>query len=155
MKEEKNHYRYRLDGIDIMEKSLYRYVLKENDTFNFEIKTQCLVDDAKDLIVVLVLVNTKKAGEDKILGKIVIGVGFAIENFKDTIKKNEKGLYVIPKDFENLLKAISISTTRGVMYSEFRGTQLHLAVLPIIFPDTLKPVSENIVDIVEGKIVQK
>ena len=153
MEEKIVNYRYKLGGIDIIEKSLFKYSLKEDVQFNFELKTQSLVDDSKDLIVILVLVGIKKTGEPELLGKILIGFGYIVENLKDTFEKNEKNLYVIPQDFENLLKAISISTTRGIMYSEFRGTYLHTAVLPIIFPDTLKPVAENIVEIVDGKVV--
>lgn len=152
---EEKKFTYRIDGIDIIEKSIFRSNIKDGEVQNFEIKTQTLVDDSKDLIIILVQVKVKKAEEPNEIAKVIIGVGFNIENFKNVFEKNEKDLYIIPPNFENMLKTISISTMRGVMYSEFRGTYLHTSILPIVMTDSLVPVKENIIDIVGDKVAQQ
>jgi hypothetical protein len=66
-----------------------------------------------------------------------------IENFEDTLKKDEDDKYIIPGDLEGMLKQISISTIRGFMFSEFRGTHLHKAILPILLSESLVAVDEE------------
>ena len=44
----------------------------------------------------------------------------------------------LPKQFVTTLNSISLSTTRGIMYDQFRGTFLHRAILPILDPTFLE-----------------
>jgi hypothetical protein len=59
---------------------------------------------------------------------------YEILNFVDVIKISTDGKLDIPQALIEVLNSISISTTRGVMFSTFKGTFLHNAVLPIIDP---------------------
>jgi hypothetical protein len=43
-------------------------------------------------------------------------------------------------DIENLLKSIAISTMRGIIFSDLRGTILHNAILPLVMADSFKPI---------------
>jgi hypothetical protein len=43
-----------------------------------------------------------------------------------------------------MLNRISISTTRGAMFSTFKGTFLHAAILPIVDPKNFKANSSKI-----------
>ena len=49
----------------------------------------------------------------------------------------------LPQEFITLLNSIALSTTRGVMFSQFRGTVLHNAILPIIAPAKFEKKAQN------------
>lgn len=140
----------KINSIDIFSKNIYRTVIKETDEFMFDVSTQTGLDSAMSLVVIFVRVNIKhtpdrKTFSEDVSASVMIGVSFKIENFEQDLEKTENGEYGVPKDLENMLKTVSISTMRGVMYSEFRGTPFHKAILPIIFSDTLKPTNDNLI----------
>ncbi|HUZ59239.1 MAG TPA: hypothetical protein VMU83_10690 [Hanamia sp.] len=147
---EQKNYKIRIDGIDIISKTMYKFQLSENDIFNHQLKTQAVGDENKNLAVVFVQSKINKLNEPtKILAEITIAIGFVIEDFKEVFPMNENGKHIIPSEVENLLKSMSISTLRGIMFSEFRGTLLHKAVLPIILMDSLKPIEGNLFEEVQ------
>jgi len=142
---EAKSYTVKIDGIDIISKKLNKYQALENDNFNHHIQTQVVGDPEKNLIVSFVEVTiTKIDSPNLIIAEMTIAIGFLVENFKEAFTKDDHDKYVIAIEFQDLLKSISISTMRGIMYSEFRGTQLHRAVLPIILLDSLKPVETDL-----------
>ena len=143
-------FKVKIDGIDIIEKALYKHNILETDNFNHRIITQAIANHEKKLAVVFVLVHIHRMDEtNELLGKIVAGVGFGIENFDEVFPKNGNDISLFPVELENFLKGIAISTTRGVMFSEFRGTVLHRAILPIILLDSLKPADANDISLIE------
>ncbi|WP_121811333.1 hypothetical protein [Mucilaginibacter kameinonensis] len=44
----------------------------------------------------------------------------------------DKAIDVLPSDLQISANAISLSTSRGLLYSRLRGTALHNAILPLI-----------------------
>ena len=85
----------KIDGIDIIEKALYKHSVLETDNFNHKIITQAIANHEKKLAVVFVLIQIHKMDEtNELLGKIVVGVGFDIENFDDVFPKNENGVII-------------------------------------------------------------
>jgi len=54
------------------------------------------------------------------------------ENFDVYFTKNEENKYDMPVELEIILKSAGLSTTRGIIFSELRGTYLHGAILPLI-----------------------
>ena len=134
-----NNITIRFKAIEILSKSLTPppNVGIIGDNFNFQINAIISVNEQEKLILVVVDIKISEVGkEDIILGSIVVGCGFAIENFSDTLNKNEEGKYNIPAQVDTLVKAMAVSTTRGIMFTEFRGTVLHQAILPIVFLPT-------------------
>ena len=92
---------------------------------------------------VFVITNIDIFHEDRKtqLGNIRSSCIFEIPNFNEFIpEKDNKPDF--PEDMIHMLNSISLSTTRGVMFSKFRGTFLHNAILPIINPKILKPESK-------------
>jgi hypothetical protein len=69
---------------------------------------------------------------DKKLAFIKTVCVFEIPEFQDIFKKTDDNVYQMPIDLEIILKNTSLSTTRGIMFSELRGTYLHNAILPIV-----------------------
>jgi len=66
-----------------------------------------------------------------------------IENFEEKIKLNDERKYVIPTAFEMFMRSVSISTTRGIVYAELRGTYLHNAIMPVFLIDKMEPIELN------------
>lgn len=102
--------------------------------FNFNIGIESRIDAQNKLIFVIVHVEIKNDDQSIILGNLSVSCIFEIANFVDVIKVKTNGKVDIPQKLIEMLNSISISTTRGVMFSTFRGTFLHSAVLPIIDP---------------------
>jgi hypothetical protein len=63
---------------------------------------------------------------------------YSISKFDDVIKMNAEGKLEIPQPLAELLNAVSVSTARGAMFSAFKGTFLHNALLPMVEPHQFK-----------------
>lgn len=107
---------------------------KPMTNFNFNIGIENRVDVTNKLIFVIVHIEVKNEDQSIVLGNLSVSCIFKIVNFSDIIKIEIDGKVNIPQKLVETLNSISISTTRGVMFSTFRGTFLHGAVLPIIDP---------------------
>jgi hypothetical protein len=70
------------------------------------------------------------------VGHIQTVINFEINNF-DAFLDEEKTKIDLPEDIITTFNSISISTTRGIMFSQFRGTYLHNAILPLVDPKSL------------------
>jgi hypothetical protein len=88
--------------------------------------------DLKEIIYVMqVIVNTRKSSEK--IGSIKLRCTFHVPNFEEYILNNESGP-TLPQDLLYLLNTVVIGTMRGIMFSEFRGTVLNDALLPVLDP---------------------
>jgi hypothetical protein len=96
------------------------------------------VDPINRLLFIVVNISIQSEDTKIILGGVSTSCIFEILNFEEVIKLANNGKYDIPKILLDTLNAISLSTTRGVMYSTFRGTFLHNAILPIIYPNQIE-----------------
>ncbi|HRO77014.1 MAG TPA: hypothetical protein PLP27_12805 [Crocinitomicaceae bacterium] len=101
--------------------------------FNFNIEIESSFDAPNKLFFVIVHVEVKD-DDQFILGALSVSCIFEIANFSDVVKVQADGKIDMPSKLIETLNFISISTTRGVMFSTFRGTFLHGAFLPIIDP---------------------
>ena len=83
-------------------------------------------------IFIKVDIKIRERDKELIIASISTGCGFEIDNFDEVILKQEDNRYFIPSEVDALLKSVSVSTARGVMFSEFRGTYLFNLILPVI-----------------------
>lgn len=123
-------------GLELLSKTLIQRPMEDfsGTSFHFDIKADAKINSQLKLILIFIDLKIRELDKEQILGSISVGCGFEVENFEDVIvKKND--LYDIPKGVDAFVKSISISTARGVMFSEFRGTYLSNALLPIIIVD--------------------
>ena len=105
--------------------------------FNFNINIEIRSDTMNKLVFVIVHIDIKNDGHSEVLGALSVSCIFDIVNFEDVIKIEADGKVNIPQRLIETLNIISISTTRGVMFSTFKGTFLHSSILPIIDPQQL------------------
>lgn len=73
-----------------------------------------------------------KEKNELVWASLRVGCIFSILNFDDIVIRKEDGQTEMPDEYINLLNTIAIGTSRGVLYSELRGTFLHHAILPIL-----------------------
>ena len=132
--------KFQIRGVEILEMELKQptEIFPQQITYNFNLSVEHKVSSEQKLILVLIGVKIRNKGDKaNILGSILVNCIFAIENFDMVVKKIDPQKYDIPDEIIDLLNSISISTTRGVMASLFKGTFLHGAVLPVIDPKSL------------------
>ena len=88
---------------------------------------------------VLVLTETSiiHVTHNKQVAKFKILCSFEIGDFDNIFIKKDNNTYNTPIELEVILKSTGLSTIRGIIHSEVRGTYLHGIVLPLIDVNTL------------------
>ena len=131
---EKEPVSYRIAGIQILSKNMIAQLepLSEKTLLNFDVKVESKIDEAKKYVFAIVNVKIRRGEETDALAAIDTVCAFEIPDFEKHIVRNLDGNFVIPVNLESAIRPIAISTTRGILYSELRGTLLHGAILPII-----------------------
>ncbi len=129
-------------GIEIVQSSLnlkpaHKLDNKDED-FIFNIEVNQKIDASNKLVFVFVRILVLLPDMKEEVGSFTSLCVFNVENFHE-ISKPENEQESLPPHFMNTLSSVSISTTRGLMFTHFKGTYLHKAILPIIDPSLLKP----------------
>lgn len=106
--------------------------------FTFNINLENKADPSSKMLFVIVTVEIMSEDQNHILGSLVASCIYEVANFEEIIKIEENGRLNIPQQISEIFNSISISTTRGMMFSTFKGTFLHNAILPIIDPRSFK-----------------
>jgi hypothetical protein len=101
--------------------------------FNFDIKLEHKILTDNNLIVVVVTIDIRNDQKSDKLGSIMVSCIFEVPELKDYIDK-KSNTPNLPEGFLTTINSISLSTVRGVMFSQFRGTFLHNAILPVVDP---------------------
>jgi hypothetical protein len=105
--------------------------------FTFNINIECNADPTNKLIFTIVHVEIKNDDHSHLLGSMSVSCIYEITNFDEIIRVESNGNVNVPDRLIETLNIISLSTTRGVMFSTFKGTFLHGAVLPLLDPKQL------------------
>ncbi len=130
---------FRLQGIELLKGTLSLPPSMDVSVanFNFTIDVGSKVDAQNKLIFMIVDVEIRTEDQQHLLGALSVSCIYYVENYEKLIKILDNGRLNIPKSFLDTLNSISISTTRGVLFSTFKGTFLHNAILPLINPQQL------------------
>lgn len=130
--------KFRFAAIQIISKTLEPRPEKIEGIFNFDIKAEIKVGESHNLVMPHIYVKIKDADNPNPLASFIIAFLFEVIEFSTLIKINENGLYDIPKELEDTIRPVSISTARGIIYSELRGTYLQNAIMPVVYMKDLK-----------------
>lgn len=138
----------RLHGIELISSSFSKQPdLGGIKNFNFNINIENKIDFDRKLVIAFVKIDVKPFDETHpIVASFEAGIGVEVLNFNDVINPyntTKNNSIVLPKEFETILRTIAISTMRGIMFSELRGTYLHSAILPIIITQILLPENKD------------
>ncbi len=108
--------------------------IEEGHHLNYQIGLEHKIDVKNKLVFIGMHVNIIDiANNDYCYGSIDTSCNFQIQNMEDFVAK-KTGLVELPEQTIITLNSIAISTTRGIMFSELKGTYLHGAILPIVDP---------------------
>ncbi len=124
----------KLTGIELLSSTLSRPELAgtAQGVFSFNIRIIHDISRDKKLVFVIVHVNIQSQEEKKDVGSIAVSLIFEIANFEEVVTMLDEKNFKLTEELKDILNAMSISTTRGVMFSTFKGTYLHHALLPVV-----------------------
>ncbi|MFP4047539.1 MAG: hypothetical protein ACLFT4_07260 [Bacteroidales bacterium] len=133
---------YKISAVELLNLEMKHPQQEKIDfnSFHFDLKLQHRVNTEKKLVFVISTVNILDKEKTIQLGTIQTSCIFAIDNINDLID-NENNVR-FPDNFLDEINSIAISTTRGIMYTEFKGTILHKSVHPIFKMENLKKKKE-------------
>ena len=125
--------RFQLACIEILEIKLNRpeKALPAPRIYHFETKIKTTMQAEQRRFTLIPSVDVIYDEDESIHATIKVSFAFEIDNFEDF--KTDAG-YNFPDQFITTMISISISTLRGIMYSQFRGTFLNNTLLPVIDP---------------------
>lgn len=110
--------------------------LESLDMFHFKVNTEMQINSEQKFLIIIVNVQIFNSDKTIEIGCFRANNVFnVVENFEQIHNKLGKEHIPIPKDLATILNSISISTTRGAMWSSFKGTILHNAILPLWNPN--------------------
>ena len=134
-----NTFGIKLRGIELLNVSLIRpeHTSKNLSTFLYNVRIVQDIDKNKKLVFIIVHVDIHSTEEKKDVGSLSVSHIYELANFEEAITILDEHNFKISESLNDILNSISISTTRGVMFSTFKGTLLHNAILPIVNPKHL------------------
>lgn len=134
---EKIDIQFQLKNIELVEVNLTppKALEQQSKTFNYNIGIEHRIIEDKKMLHNIVSIGVHGDDKEHLLGKLKVAISFEINNFSDLVKDKKAK---IPEEMLSLFNSIAISTTRGIMFSQFRGTYLHNAILPIIDPNSFR-----------------
>lgn len=125
---------FRIVGIDILGKGFVPKPTKEfkGEIFSFDMRVDVeVIPDNKHLIQ-HIRIGIREKDIDTVLANFVISFVYEVVNFDEVIQEAEKGIFNISTDLDLLTRSNALSTSRGIIWSELRGTYLHHAIVPVI-----------------------
>ena len=106
--------------------------LEDFETFNFNFTVDMKVFPKQKTAGVETIVKIYLAKDMKEVGTFKTLCGFELPDFNNVFTKITDNKYDTPMELEIILKSSSLSTSRGVVAAECKGTYLQGAVLPLI-----------------------
>lgn len=130
--EKQENIEFKLVNIEILESEMKapKESLPKNIIFSFNIAIEQRLNIEKELIFVICDITTfpQNKPEQK-LGKFRSSCIFKVNDLSKYITEDKK--INLSENFILTLNTVSISTTRGLMFSLFKGTFLQGAILPL------------------------
>ncbi len=142
----KSNYTFSLKRIELADKSMYWERMKQESPFQFGLQIQLSHVPKENESHLLASVQIVQESENEVtneLASIRINFVFNIPYLHEYRKEHESQAIHLPDDFMLLLNTVVIGTLRGVMFSEFRGTFLHDAILPVIDPSQMTTINHS------------
>jgi len=126
---------FQLKGIDLIAISLNQpqIPLPPERNYNFNINIEQKINNEEKLVIVTTSVELIHVFDKQCHASIKTSCVFLIENLQDFYSETNNQAN-LPDQFIVTLNSISLSTTRGIMFSQFKGTFMHNVFLPIVNP---------------------
>lgn len=130
---------FQIRGMEILDSCLNAPTspLPPNPQFQFDLAIEHRINLENNFVIVICKVGIRNESKETIFGELRGSCIFFVEKLKDYFDQQTNKLS-LPDDFVVTLNSVTISSMRGLMFSFFRGTFLHQAVLPIIDPKSFE-----------------
>lgn len=126
---------FQLRGIETVEMSI-KYPdrpIPIECKFNMDVNIQQKIIGVDRTIIVTPQVTVKLEEDNFVCSTIKVNFIYVVDNLEE-FKKKDLEEFDLPDSFVITLNSISLSTIRGIMFSNFKGTFLHNTILPIVNP---------------------
>ena len=137
---QQNTVTYKISAIETLDLEM-KHPKQQNidfNTFHFDLKLQHRINAEKKLVFVITNITIMDKEKSNQVGYLETSCIFEVENFNDYLSSDNDNNAKFPDTFINEINSMAISTTRGIMFSEFKGTFLHKAVLPVFQTEQLQ-----------------
>lgn len=140
----KNEVNFSLVGVELLKASLNHpeTAIPPQMNFQYDVTVEHRFRLEEELFLIFTNVDVTNEDKTSLMGSVKTSCVYRINDLKSYIEK-EANTVNLPIDIIDALNSISISTSRGIMYSYFRGTFLHNAHLPLVDPKQLRPSSKK------------
>lgn len=130
---------FQLKGIDLHDVTMNRpeTFLPKEYKYNLDVNIQHKIIGNEKTIIVTPAITISIDEEKLICGIVKVSFLYLVANLEE-FQKKDSAEFDLPDSFITSLNSISLSTTRGIMFSHFKGTFLHNAILPIVNPTDFK-----------------
>lgn len=127
---------YQIRGLELQEASFTHpgNKIQEIKTFHYNINIQHRVNPEQKLVFVDTIIDVLMQDKQTKLAFFKATCIFYVESVLNYRSQTNPDLYDLPQGLVSELNTIAISTARGIMFGQFRGTYLHNAILPVIDP---------------------
>lgn len=135
-----NNFAFGLKGIEIINSVIKAPAERRKLTgFTFDMRFRTNANIKESMVDVFVDVLIKDQEINDQVGQYSAVFQFSVDDLDKVVSGNELNQVEIPQPLLNTLFGISTSTLRGLMFSTFKGTFLHGAMLPLIDIGALQP----------------
>jgi len=137
---QQNTVTYKISAIETLDLEM-KHPKQQNidfNTFHFDLKLQHRINAEKKLVFVITNITIMDKDKNNQVGYLETSCIFEVENFNDYLSSDNESNVKFPDTFINEINSMAISTTRGIMFSEFKGTFMHKAVLPVFQTEQLQ-----------------
>lgn len=126
-----------IKGIELLDYSITSpsKQIEQETSFRFDINIEHRFNIEAKTIFVIVTLRILDQDTEVQVGNARISCIYQVVNI-DSYVVNEK--ITFPDEIIIALNSISLSTCRGVLFTLFRGTFLHNAILPVVDPNSFK-----------------
>lgn len=124
--------KFQFKSIEIIEFSFHNHAspYSEDTLFGIDANIKHKVNIEAESIEVVNSFNIFLKEDHEQLAKVEISCVYHVENIKNLV--NDEGVFEMPDEFARQINSTTLSTCRGILYTLFRGTQLHTVILPVI-----------------------
>jgi hypothetical protein len=129
---------FQIKEIDLLSIQLPGYDKKfiDPNEVEFDITLEQRINPENETVIVNCTICAYNLGKEVLLGSIKVGCMFHVKSM-DSLLTKDKGAINLPSKFIETINIVTIGTVRGMMFSEFKGTYLANAILPLIDPAIL------------------
>ena len=132
---------FKINAIELISQSVSAAPTNEIDIdeLNYNIGIEIQYDEVIGHIKITPTISVCSKDDTCEFGKLSIDCIYEIFDFKEAIKHDKVNGPILPMPFIHTLISIALSTSRGIMFSAFRGTFLQKSILPIVDPTAFVP----------------